>query len=75
MLAVVAIEEDADGRPDMVMLARELHKFSTRPLKIGSLSAGSNVTGIRADTTGVACLLRAVVCSPRSDPHALAVAQ
>lgn len=56
---VVAIEEGADGRPDLEMLARELERYATRPLKIGSFSAGSNVTGIRADTTALAELLHA----------------
>lgn len=56
---VVAIGEDRSGRPDMEQLARELENHAHRPLKIGTFSAGSNVTGIRADTVALAELLHA----------------
>jgi len=54
---VVAVEEDASGRPDLEQLRAALISYAHRPLKIGSFSAGSNVTGIRADTSALAELL------------------
>jgi selenocysteine lyase/cysteine desulfurase len=56
---VVAIEEDEAGRPDMAMLQRELERYADRKTKIGSFSAGSNVTGICANTTALAEMLHA----------------
>lgn len=56
---VVAIEEDAAGRPDLAMLECELKKYEHRQTKIGSFSAGSNVTGICSDTTALTELLHA----------------
>lgn len=54
---VVTIDEDADGRVDKVLLEQALQKYAHRPLKIGSFSAASNVTGIGSDTAGIATLL------------------
>jgi len=54
---VVKIGEDADGHIDQDQLRRELEKYSDRPLRIGSFSAASNVTGIISDTWGIATLL------------------
>ncbi len=54
---VVTIEEDPDGMIDLAMLERELVRHASRPLKIGSFSAASNVTGIESDTRSVAALL------------------
>ena len=54
---VVVIAEDTDGRIDQEMLAAELGKYADRPLKIGSFSAASNVTGIVSDTAGISRLL------------------
>ncbi len=54
---VVVIDEDADGRIDLAMLERELAAHADRPLKIGSFSAASNVTGIGSKTRDVAVLL------------------
>ena len=54
---VVTIHEDADGHIDQAQLAAELHQYADRPLKIGSFSAASNVTGILTDTCGIADLL------------------
>jgi len=54
---VVTIPEDADGHIDQAELRRQLERFSDRPLKIGSFSAASNVTGIVSDTYGIAELL------------------
>jgi selenocysteine lyase/cysteine desulfurase len=56
---VVTIREDADGHIDQAQLARELERYADRPLKIGSFSAASNVTGIVSDTFGIASLLHA----------------
>ena len=50
---VVEIAEDSDGHIDMVDLERRLIEFSARPLRIGSFSAASNVTGIITDTSAV----------------------
>jgi selenocysteine lyase/cysteine desulfurase len=54
---VVTIPEDQDGQIDQQHLARELVNYGTRPLKIGSFSAASNVTGIVSDTLGISRLL------------------
>ncbi len=54
---VVTIGEDADGQIDQAMLEAELVRHADRPLKIGSFSAASNVTGIASDTIGIAQLL------------------
>ena len=54
---VVTIGEDPDGRLDLVQLEAELVRYAARPLKIGSFSAASNVTGIGTDTRAVAALL------------------
>ena len=54
---VVVIGEDANGTIDQDHLERELVKYAKRPLKIGSFSAASNVTGIVSDTDGVSALL------------------
>ena len=54
---VVVIDEDDDGRIDLSHLERELVTHAERPLKIGSFSAASNVTGIVSDTRSVAVLL------------------
>ena len=54
---VVTIHEDADGHIDQAQLAVELERYADRPLKIGSFSAASNVTGIVTDTFGIATLL------------------
>ena len=56
---VVTIHEDADGHIDQAELAAELERYADRPLKIGSFSAASNVTGIVSDTFGIASLLHA----------------
>lgn len=54
---VVVIHEDADGHPDLAQLKRELETYAARPLKMGSFSAASNVTGIGSDTVTIAALL------------------
>ncbi|MGC4116394.1 MAG: aminotransferase class V-fold PLP-dependent enzyme [Myxococcales bacterium] len=54
---VVTINEDRDGHIDTLRLEEELHRYRDRPLKIGSFSAASNVTGIVTDTAAIASLL------------------
>jgi selenocysteine lyase/cysteine desulfurase len=54
---VVVIPQDPDGHIDLAALERELVRFADRPLKIGSFSAASNVTGILSDTAAIAALL------------------
>jgi selenocysteine lyase/cysteine desulfurase len=54
---VVVIDEDSDGHVDLNDLERRLKTYEDRPLKIGSFSAASNVTGIVTDSDAVAALL------------------
>jgi selenocysteine lyase/cysteine desulfurase len=54
---VIVIPEDADGHIDTACLEEELDKYAGRPLKIGSFSAASNVTGILSDTRAISDLL------------------
>lgn len=54
---VVTIHEDADGHIDQAQLEAELKLYADRPLKIGSFSAASNVTGIISDTHTITRLL------------------
>ncbi|MEX2280594.1 MAG: aminotransferase class V-fold PLP-dependent enzyme [Acidimicrobiia bacterium] len=54
---VVEIAEDADGHIDLADLKKQLLAHADRPLRIGSFSAASNVTGIISDTTAIASLL------------------
>lgn len=54
---VVTIPEDADGHIDVAELERQLVAHADRPLRIGSFSAASNVTGIVSDTHGISQLL------------------
>jgi selenocysteine lyase/cysteine desulfurase len=51
---VVTIPEDADGRIDVACLEAELRRYADRPLKVGSFSAASNVTGIVSDVGALA---------------------
>ena len=54
---VVPIPSDVDGHIDLTCLERELVRHAERPLKIGTFSAASNVTGILSDTAGISSLL------------------
>ncbi|WP_116115754.1 aminotransferase class V-fold PLP-dependent enzyme [Austwickia chelonae] len=54
---VIEIREDRDGHIDLEELEARLVEYADRPLKIGSFSAASNVTGIVTDTCAVATLL------------------
>lgn len=54
---VVVIHENLDGGVDLEHLEQELKRFAGRPLKIGSFSAASNVTGIVTDVSAVSTTL------------------
>ncbi len=56
---VIEIKEDGDGHIDLVELETRLIEFNERPLRIGSFSAASNVTGIISDTTAISRMLHA----------------
>jgi selenocysteine lyase/cysteine desulfurase len=56
---VVVIGADADGHIDLADLAGQLDRYADRPLRIGSFSAASNVTGILSDAGAIAALLHA----------------
>jgi selenocysteine lyase/cysteine desulfurase len=55
---VVEIESDHSGHVDLPALGEALRKYADRPLRIGSFSAASNVTGILTDTAAVSRVLR-----------------
>jgi selenocysteine lyase/cysteine desulfurase len=54
---VVTIDEGTDGKIDLAELEQALVRYERRPLKIGSFSAASNVTGIGTNTRAVSALL------------------
>ena len=54
---VVVIGEDQDGHVNLAELEAELVRHAARPLKIGSFSAASNVTGIGSDTRAIGAML------------------
>jgi selenocysteine lyase/cysteine desulfurase len=54
---VVTIPENQNGCIDLAVLAQQLVAYADRPLRIGSFSAASNVTGIVTDTHTIADLL------------------
>ena len=54
---VVTIHEDAGGHVDLGHLEEELLRYAHRPLRIGTFSAASNVTGILTDTRAISVLL------------------
>ncbi|WP_369212652.1 aminotransferase class V-fold PLP-dependent enzyme [Streptomyces flavofungini] len=54
---VVVIREDPRGGVDLADLSSRLREYAHRPLRIASMSAASNVTGILTDTDAVATLL------------------
>src|ERR1035441_1869347 len=56
---VVVIGTDADGHIDLAGLSAQLARYAERPLRIGSFSAASNVTGILSDSDAIAALLHA----------------
>ena len=54
---VVEVPAAGDGRIDLAVLEAELVRYADRPLRIGSFSAASNVTGVLTDTDAVARVL------------------
>jgi len=54
---VVEIPDTVDGSIDCAALESALQEYSAHKLKIGSFSAGSNVTGVLSDTIAISCLL------------------
>jgi selenocysteine lyase/cysteine desulfurase len=54
---VVVCPQDSDGHVDLAFLESELQRHADRPLRIGSFSAASNVTGILSDVAGISELL------------------
>jgi len=56
---VVVIPADTDGHIDLADLREQLIRHADRPLRIGSFSAASNVTGILSDADAIAALLHA----------------
>jgi selenocysteine lyase/cysteine desulfurase len=56
---VVVIDLDENGHPNLALLREALATYADRPLKIGSFSAASNVTGIVSDTRQISAILHA----------------
>jgi selenocysteine lyase/cysteine desulfurase len=54
---VITIDEDADGHINLASLEKALIENEKSPLKIGSFSAASNVTGIGTNTLAISTLL------------------
>ena len=54
---VVVIPQDLDGHISLLVLRERLQEYAARPLKIGSFSAASNVTGIVSDSAAISTLL------------------
>jgi selenocysteine lyase/cysteine desulfurase len=54
---VVTIRENRNGHIDLTHLDEELQRHEDRPVRIGSFSAASNVTGIKSDVRGISVLL------------------
>ncbi|OQR94019.1 cysteine desulfurase [Thraustotheca clavata] len=54
---IVQINEDANGHVDVKMLKAKLIEYASHPLKIGSFSAASNLTGQLSYVDAITCLL------------------
>ncbi|PSL06893.1 selenocysteine lyase/cysteine desulfurase [Haloactinopolyspora alba] len=54
---VVTVGADGDGHVDVAQLEDLLERYADRPLRIGSFSAASNVTGVLTDVDRVATVL------------------
>jgi selenocysteine lyase/cysteine desulfurase len=71
---VVQIAESASGQVDQEDLTRQLELFRARPLKIGSFSAASNVTGVLEDQDAITACLHdhgAAAAAPPPSSHLL----
>ena len=55
---VVVIPLNGKGQLDLAALEDALTKYIERPLRIGSFSAASNVTGVKTDVPGVTSILK-----------------
>ena len=55
---VVTIPLNEQGQIDLDVLQKQLKRFANRPLKIGSFSAASNVTGTLTDVSAITTLLK-----------------
>jgi len=55
---VVVIPLDSKGQLDLAALEDALTQYIDRPLRIGSFSAASNVTGVKTDVPGVTSILK-----------------
>ncbi|MBU2664165.1 aminotransferase class V-fold PLP-dependent enzyme [Actinoplanes bogorensis] len=55
---VVEIGSDGRGNPDLDDLRRALQAYGKRPLRIGSFSAASNVTGLLTEVEAISAVLR-----------------
>ncbi|MCO1333644.1 aminotransferase class V-fold PLP-dependent enzyme [Microbulbifer sp. OS29] len=58
IVELITIPLDVNGGIDLRMLEIELKAYADRPLKMGSFSAASNVTGIKTDVAAVTELLK-----------------
>ncbi len=56
---VVEVGLDARGAIDLADLESKLQRYAARPLKVGSFSAASNVSGVLSDVAAIARLLHA----------------
>ena len=54
---VVVVPQDEHGHVSLAALRQLLQTYADRPLKIGSFSAASNVTGILTDTDAISTIL------------------
>ncbi|GJJ68790.1 hypothetical protein EMPS_01136 [Entomortierella parvispora] len=54
---VIVVPETSCGELDLVFLEEQLIQHQHRPLKLGSFSAGSNLTGVLNDTVAISELL------------------
>lgn len=54
---LVEIGETAEGEVDLEQLRAELDRYADRPLKLGSFSAASNVTGVFSDVGAISEVL------------------
>ncbi|KAG0072472.1 hypothetical protein BGZ89_005862 [Linnemannia elongata] len=54
---VVVIPENSDHRLDLAILEEQLILHHDRPLKLGSFTAGSNITGVLNDTVAISELM------------------
>ena len=55
---LVSIPLDSQGRIDIKALNEKLERYKDRPLKIGSFSAASNVTGVISDVPQITAVLK-----------------